>query len=233
MPVPASTGSSPGPASSGTFDDLQCGSFRQPGWAQSVLDSADHQLLVLVNMLAGLRSSGPDGSSPVLGPVQVFLLVPENNMAAATSLVPASEAQHGQSLSSFCSTVPGQSFTGETGLCHQIGDLASGAAGHHSGHGLLAGTSQEGNCFNIGLDTFGPCYVSARKTRGGLAQNKRWAVIVTSMSVRAVHIEVVESLDTSSFINALQCFLAICVPVAHIRSDQGTNLVGACKSGQL
>ncbi|XP_031696576.1 uncharacterized protein LOC116378805, partial [Anarrhichthys ocellatus] len=49
------------------------------------------------------------------------------------------------------------------------------------------------------------------------------------MSVRAVHIEVIESLDTSSFINALRRFLAVRGPVKHIRSDRGTNLVGACK----
>ncbi|XP_031729760.1 uncharacterized protein LOC116397960 [Anarrhichthys ocellatus] len=49
------------------------------------------------------------------------------------------------------------------------------------------------------------------------------------MSVRAVHIEVIESLDTSSFINALRRFLAVRGPVKHIRSDRGTNFVGACK----
>ncbi len=49
------------------------------------------------------------------------------------------------------------------------------------------------------------------------------------MSIRAVHIEVIESLDTSSFINALRRFLAVRGPVKHIRSDSGTNFVGACK----
>ncbi|XP_034385377.1 uncharacterized protein LOC117728696 [Cyclopterus lumpus] len=49
------------------------------------------------------------------------------------------------------------------------------------------------------------------------------------MSVQAVHIEVIESLDTSSFINALRRFLAVRGPVNHIRSDRGTNFVGACK----
>ena len=44
-----------------------------------------------------------------------------------------------------------------------------------------------------------------------------------------MHIEVIESLDTSSFINALRRFLAVRGPVKHIRSDRGTNFVGACK----
>ncbi|XP_034386287.1 uncharacterized protein LOC117729388 [Cyclopterus lumpus] len=82
---------------------------------------------------------------------------------------------------------------------------------------------------NVGLDVFGPWSVSSRRTRGGYSHSKRWAVIFTCMSVRAVHIEVIESLDTSSFINALRRFLAVRGPVNHIRSDRGTNFVGACK----
>lgn len=49
------------------------------------------------------------------------------------------------------------------------------------------------------------------------------------MSIRAVHIEVIDSLNTSSFINALRRFLAVRGPVKHICSDRGTNFVGACK----
>ena len=82
---------------------------------------------------------------------------------------------------------------------------------------------------SVGLDVFGPWNVSSRKTRGGFAQSKRWAVIFTCMSIRAVHIEVIESLDTSSFINALRRFLSVRGPVKHIRSDRGTNFIGACK----
>ncbi|XP_057696133.1 uncharacterized protein LOC130918451 [Corythoichthys intestinalis] len=82
---------------------------------------------------------------------------------------------------------------------------------------------------NVGLDVFGPWNVCSRRTRGGLSHSKRWAVLFTCMSVRAVHIEIIESLDTSSFINALRRFLAVRGPVKHIRSDRGTNFVGACK----
>lgn len=62
-----------------------------------------------------------------------------------------------------------------------------------------------------------------------MAQSKMWAMIVTCMSIRAVHIEVIQSLDTSSFINALRRFLSICGPVKYIRSDSGTNFIGAGK----
>ncbi|XP_071942937.1 uncharacterized protein [Antedon mediterranea] len=61
----------------------------------------------------------------------------------------------------------------------------------------------------VGLDVFGPWIVSSRKTRGSMARAKRWAVLFTCMSCRAIHIEITESMDTSSFINALRRFLAI------------------------
>ncbi|KAJ8364936.1 hypothetical protein SKAU_G00137670 [Synaphobranchus kaupii] len=82
---------------------------------------------------------------------------------------------------------------------------------------------------NVGLDVFGPWSVLTCRTRGGDSNSKRWAVMFTCMSIRAVHIEVVASLDTSSFINALRRFLSIRGPVKRIRSDRGTNFVGACK----
>ena len=79
----------------------------------------------------------------------------------------------------------------------------------------------------VGLDVFGPWQICARRTRGGLARDKRWAVLFTCMSTRAIHIEVIESMDTSSFINALRRFLAIRGPVIQLRSDCGTYFVGA------
>ncbi|KAM4012761.1 uncharacterized protein ACNLHF_004514 isoform 1-T3 [Anomaloglossus baeobatrachus] len=81
----------------------------------------------------------------------------------------------------------------------------------------------------VGLDVFGPWMVSTRRTRGGQANSKRWAVLFTCMSVRAVHIEVLESMDTSSLINVLRRFLAIRGPVKQLRSDRGSNFVGACR----
>ena len=79
----------------------------------------------------------------------------------------------------------------------------------------------------VGLDVFGPWQVTTRRTRGGAAQSKRWAVIFTCLTVRAIHIELIESMDTSSFINALRRFFAIRGPAIQLRSDNGTNFVGA------
>lgn len=79
-----------------------------------------------------------------------------------------------------------------------------------------------------GLDVFGPWNVVARRTRGGLAYIKRWAVLLTCLSTRAIDIEVIESMDASSFINCLQRFCAIRGPCKQLHSDCGTNFVGAC-----
>lgn len=79
-----------------------------------------------------------------------------------------------------------------------------------------------------GVDVFGPWFITARRTRGGLAQCKRWGVLFTCLSTRAVHIKVIESMDTSSFINSLR-FFAIRGSSQQLHSDCRTNFVGACK----
>ncbi|XP_069134244.1 uncharacterized protein [Argopecten irradians] len=81
----------------------------------------------------------------------------------------------------------------------------------------------------VGIDVFGPWTVITRKTRGGQAHSKRWAVILTCLVIRAVHIEVIEEMTTSSFINALRRFTSLRGEVKFIRSDCGTNFVGAAK----
>ena len=81
----------------------------------------------------------------------------------------------------------------------------------------------------VGIDVFGPWTVSTRRTRGGHANDKRWAVLFTCLSVRAIHVEVIDSMDASCFINALRRFIAIRRPVKQIWSDRGTNFVGACR----
>ncbi|XP_076849293.1 uncharacterized protein LOC143497287 [Brachyhypopomus gauderio] len=81
----------------------------------------------------------------------------------------------------------------------------------------------------VGLDVFGPWDVTTRRTKGGQANSKRWAVLFTCMSTRAIHIEVIETLSSSSFINALRRFFAIRGPAKQLRSDCGTNFMGAFK----
>ena len=51
----------------------------------------------------------------------------------------------------------------------------------------------------------------------------------TCLTTRAIHLEVAHSLDTDSFIQALQRFIARRGEPAEIRSDNGSNFVGARK----
>ena len=52
-------------------------------------------------------------------------------------------------------------------------------------------------------------------------------MLFTCLASRGVHIETADSLETDSFMNALRRFIARRGPVREIRSDQGTNIVGA------
>ncbi|XP_060602162.1 uncharacterized protein LOC132755319 [Ruditapes philippinarum] len=59
----------------------------------------------------------------------------------------------------------------------------------------------------VGVDVFGPWNVITRRTRGGSSTSKRWAVLFTCLSIRAIHIELVEEMSSSAFINALRRLL--------------------------
>lgn len=76
----------------------------------------------------------------------------------------------------------------------------------------------------VGVDLFGTFYV-----KQGRSMVKRYGCLFTCFTIRAVHIEIVHSLNTESFINALQRFICRRGPVKHIYSDNGTNFVGAEK----
>ena len=55
---------------------------------------------------------------------------------------------------------------------------------------------------------------------------KWYGVLFTCLAIRAVHVEVVHSLDTGSFIDALRRFIARRGQPKEIRSDNGSNFVG-------
>ena len=77
---------------------------------------------------------------------------------------------------------------------------------------------------NCGVDYFGPFYVSIRRS-----SEKRWCFLFTCMTTRAVHIEIVSSMDTSSCVMGMERFIARRGTPSVIWSDNGTNFVGTEK----
>ena len=73
-----------------------------------------------------------------------------------------------------------------------------------------------------GVHNFGPFEV--KRGRGVV---KRYGVIFTCLTSRAVLLEMAQSLDTDSCINAISHIMARCGPVRKRRSNSGTNLVSA------
>jgi len=75
---------------------------------------------------------------------------------------------------------------------------------------------------NVGVDFFGPFEV-----KQGRSHVKRYGVLFTCLTIRAVHVEIAHSLDTDSCINALRRFTCRRGQAKIMRSDNGTNLVAA------
>ena len=73
-----------------------------------------------------------------------------------------------------------------------------------------------------GADIFGPFVV-----KHGRKEVKKYGALYTCLSSRAIHIEVVHSLSTDSFILSLRRFIGRRGIVRMIRSDNGANFVGA------
>lgn len=73
-----------------------------------------------------------------------------------------------------------------------------------------------------GMDCFGPFI-----TKQGRKDLKRYGLLFTCFSSRAIHIEMLNDMSTDAFINGLRCFVALRGAVRQIKCDQGTNYIGA------
>ena len=79
-----------------------------------------------------------------------------------------------------------------------------------------------------GVDYFGQIYVKfSRKTRRNQAIAKRYGVIFTCLTVRAVHIELASDLTTDIFLLTLRRFIARRGKPKVISNDNGSNFIGA------
>ena len=77
---------------------------------------------------------------------------------------------------------------------------------------------------NTGIDYFGPFYVSVKRST-----EKRWGFLFTCLTTRAVHFEVVPSMDTSSCVMGIERFAARRGTPSVLWSDNGTNFVASDK----
>ena len=75
---------------------------------------------------------------------------------------------------------------------------------------------------NTGVDYFGPFSIKIfRRTV------KRWSCLFTCLSVRAVHMEILQSMDTQSSLDAVHWFIARRGKPKTVISDNRTNFVDA------
>ena len=74
-----------------------------------------------------------------------------------------------------------------------------------------------------GVDLFGPFNLKYGRNK----VNKAWGALFTCATVRAIHLEIVDSLSTQSFLHALRRFVAQHAWPTTIISDNGTSFVGA------
>ena len=78
--------------------------------------------------------------------------------------------------------------------------------------------------WSTGVDCFGPYAVKI-----GRRQEKRWGVIFKCLTTRCVHLDLLCSMDTDSFLLALRRFVARRGKPFEILCDRGTNFQGADK----
>ncbi|KAL0171399.1 hypothetical protein M9458_031710, partial [Cirrhinus mrigala] len=74
---------------------------------------------------------------------------------------------------------------------------------------------------STGMDCFGPFLVKV-----GRRTEKRWGLLFKCLTTRAVHLEVLTSMDSDAFLMAMRRFIGRRGKPAELYSDQGTNFRG-------
>ena len=82
--------------------------------------------------------------------------------------------------------------------------------------------------WHSGIDVFGPFNIRhGRTTRANTGIKKIWVLLFTCLYSRAIHLETLDSMDTASFKMAFQRFQDIRGDFVYLRSDAGSNFMGA------
>lgn len=82
--------------------------------------------------------------------------------------------------------------------------------------------------FHTGIDYTGHFYIKANKGRG-IKTTKGYVAVFICMTTKAVHLELVSDMTSSTFLAALRRLAARRGTPGHLYSDQGTNFIGANK----
>lgn len=75
---------------------------------------------------------------------------------------------------------------------------------------------------HVGVDCFGPLIV-----KQGRSKVKRWGVIFTCLTYRAVHLEIINEMSTDKMMMAIRRTIIAKGKIDHLYSDNGTNFVGS------
>ena len=82
--------------------------------------------------------------------------------------------------------------------------------------------------YHCGIDVFGHFNIrQCKETRQRSGTQKVWVLIFSCLYSRAIHLEVLDSMDTASFKQAFARFQALRGECVYLRSDAGSNFVGA------
>ena len=82
--------------------------------------------------------------------------------------------------------------------------------------------------YHSGIDVFGPFMIKeGRATRASTGTRKIWCLLFTCLYSRGVHVETLDHMNTDSFKMAFQRFQYVRGECVYLRSDHGSNFIGA------
>ena len=100
----------------------------------------------------------------------------------------------------------------------------------YSNHVTTSGSTSQGSnrvFGKVGVDYAGPFLLKLGKVRKPIVV-KAYVCVFVCITTKAVHLELVSDLTKEAFLATIKCFVARRGIPEVIRSDNGTNFIGAC-----